>query len=115
MSNSAEAIALEPSGDIISEPAPPTSKIKQYDRSIVEGPLTSAVWKIAWPAILTNLVSGIQGWVDQIMVGNLIELRFVESFAWPLGAAMSVALMGFALAFLAIVLRLIGKERLGAS
>src|SRR3954469_9569368 len=72
MSNSAEAIALEPSGDIISEPAPPTSKIRKYDRSIVEGPLTSAVWKIAWPAILTNLVSGIQGWVDQIMVGNLI-------------------------------------------
>lgn len=45
---------------------------KSFDRSITEGPLTSAVWKIAWPAVLTNLVSGIQGWVDQIMVGNLI-------------------------------------------
>ncbi len=45
---------------------------KKYDRSIVEGPLGSAVWKIAWPAILTNLFSGLQGWVDQIMVGNLI-------------------------------------------
>jgi len=49
--------------------APPA---KKYDRSIVEGPLVRAVWKIAWPAVLTNLISGLQGWVDQIMVGNLI-------------------------------------------
>ncbi len=44
----------------------------KFDRSIVDGPLTRAVWKIAWPAVLTNIVSGVQGWVDQIMVGNLI-------------------------------------------
>lgn len=75
MSETAEAIALEPSGEIISEPAPVAAKTKQYDRSIVEGPLGRAVWKIAWPAILTNLVSGIQGWVDQIMVGNLIGFQ----------------------------------------
>jgi putative MATE family efflux protein len=52
------------------EPAAPPKP--RYDRSIVEGPLGRAVWKIAWPAVLTNLVSGVQGWVDQIMVGNLI-------------------------------------------
>jgi putative MATE family efflux protein len=44
----------------------------RYDRSIIEGPLGRAVWKMAWPAVLTNIVSGVQGWVDQIMVGNLI-------------------------------------------
>ena len=49
--------------------APPK---KKFDRSITEGPLTRAVWKIAWPAVLTNLVGGVQGWVDQILVGNLI-------------------------------------------
>lgn len=51
-------------------PAQPPKK--KFDRSIVEGPLSRAVWKIAWPAVLTNLVSGLQGWVDQILVGNLI-------------------------------------------
>jgi putative MATE family efflux protein len=51
--------------EIVKEP-------KKFDRSIVEGPLTAAVWKIAWPAVLTNVISGIQGWVDQILVGNLI-------------------------------------------
>lgn len=57
-----------------SEPVPESAAqpVKKYDRSIVEGPLTSAVWKIAWPAIITNLISGLQGWVDQILVGNLI-------------------------------------------
>jgi putative MATE family efflux protein len=72
MSEAAEAIALEPSSEIIPEPASAKTETRKYDRSIVEGPLTSAVWNIAWPAILTNLVSGLQGWVDQIMVGNLI-------------------------------------------
>src|SRR5206468_3188345 len=73
MTETAEAIALEPIGDGISEAAPAASlPKKKFDRAIVEGPLTAAVWKIAWPAVLTNLVSGVQGWVDQIMVGNLV-------------------------------------------
>ncbi|MFT3743343.1 MAG: MATE family efflux transporter [Pyrinomonadaceae bacterium] len=52
--------------------AQPAPQKKKFDRSIIEGPLSSAVWKMAWPAVLTNLVSGLQGWVDQILVGNLI-------------------------------------------
>src|SRR5205809_1109923 len=51
------------------------TQLKKYDRSIVVGPLSRAVWKIAWPAVLTNLISGLQGWVDQIMVGNLIGVK----------------------------------------
>src|SRR6478736_9529265 len=70
----AELIPALADGDIIEDP-PPAAKKRKYDRSIVEGPLARAVWKIAWPAILTNLVSGIQGWVDQIMVGNLIGFK----------------------------------------
>ncbi len=62
----------ESEASAIAEAEPAELKKPHFDRSIVEGPLSSAVWKIAWPAVLTNLVSGIQGWVDQIMVGNLI-------------------------------------------
>jgi MATE family, multidrug efflux pump len=43
-----------------------------YDRSIVEGPLRAAVWKIAWPTMLTNIIGGLQGIVDHVLVGNLI-------------------------------------------
>ncbi len=45
---------------------------KKYDRSIIEGSLGKAVWKIAAPTVLTNAVGGLQGIVDQIVVGNLI-------------------------------------------
>jgi putative MATE family efflux protein len=48
---------------------PPKSR---YDRSIVEGPLRSAVWKIAWPTMLANAIGGMQGIVDHILVGNLV-------------------------------------------
>ena len=49
-----------------------TATASRYDRSIVEGPLRSAVWKIAWPTMVTNAIGGVQGMVDQVLVGNLI-------------------------------------------
>jgi putative MATE family efflux protein len=44
----------------------------RYDRSIVEGPLQPAVWKLAWPTMLTNVVGGLQGIVDHVLVGHLV-------------------------------------------
>ncbi len=44
----------------------------RYDRSIVEGPLGPAVWKIAWPTMLTNIIGGLQGIVDHVLVGHLV-------------------------------------------
>ena len=45
---------------------------RKLDRSIVEGPLKSAVWKIAWPTMLTNLIGGLQGIIDHALVGHLV-------------------------------------------
>ena len=53
-----------------SAPAPPDKR--RYDRSIVEGPLRTAVWKIAWPTMLTNIIGGFQGIVDHALVGHLV-------------------------------------------
>lgn len=52
--------------------APPRAPSRRYDRSIVEGNLRSAVWKLAWPTMLTNVVGGLQGIVDHIMVGHFV-------------------------------------------
>ncbi|HYN06393.1 MAG TPA: MATE family efflux transporter [Vicinamibacterales bacterium] len=52
--------------------APPVPGRRRYDRSIVEGPLGLAVWKIAWPTMLTNIIGGLQGIVDHVLVGNLV-------------------------------------------
>ena len=43
-----------------------------FDRSIVEGPIRSAVWKLAWPTMLQNMIGGFQGVIDHIMVGNYV-------------------------------------------
>ncbi len=45
---------------------------RKYDRSIIAGALLPAVWKLAWPTMLTNIIGGLQGMVDQALVGNLI-------------------------------------------
>jgi putative MATE family efflux protein len=46
-----------------------------YDRSIVEGALRPAVWRIAWPTMLTNMVGGLQGIVDHALVGHLVGFQ----------------------------------------
>lgn len=52
-------------------PAPPKPP-PRYDRSIIEGPLAPAVWKLAWPTMLQNVIGGMQGIIDHAMVGNYV-------------------------------------------
>ena len=56
----------------VQTPAPPLARARRYDRSIVEGPLRATVWKLAWPTVLTNVVGGIQGIIDHVMVGHFV-------------------------------------------
>src|SRR5215831_9078582 len=55
--------------------APAARPGRRYDRSIVEGPLPSAVWRIAWPTMLSNIIGGLQGIIDHIMVGHFVGYR----------------------------------------
>ncbi len=50
----------------------PTRRGRPFDRSIVEGPIRGAVWKLAWPTMLQNIIGGLQGLVDHAMVGNYV-------------------------------------------
>ncbi len=88
----------------------------------------SAFWKVTFPQAIPGLVGGcilvwvpalgeyvvptIMGGGKSFMFGNLIALRFSQ-LDWPLGAAMAVAMMLVALAVVALVIRLVGRERLG--
>ena len=47
-------------------------KPSPYDRSLIEGPIGPAVWKLAWPTMLQNVIAGLQGVVDHVLVGHLI-------------------------------------------
>ncbi|MDX1495843.1 MAG: MATE family efflux transporter, partial [Longimicrobiales bacterium] len=53
-------------------PPPKKPKGRDFDRSIVEGPIKGAVWKLAWPTMLQNIIGGLQGLVDHAMVGHYV-------------------------------------------
>lgn len=69
MASDTAQVVLEAVDDL---PSPPEPKATRYDRSIIDGSLGRAVWKIAWPTMLTNAIGGLQGMVDHALVGNLI-------------------------------------------
>jgi putative MATE family efflux protein len=60
--------------NVVADAAPTPTK-RRYDRSIIEGPLQRAVWKLAWPTMLTNVIGGLQGMVDHVLVGRLIGYK----------------------------------------
>ncbi len=65
-----------------SEKAPPATvtpdranapaRPRRFDRSLIEGPLLPAVWKLAWPTMLHNVIGGLQGLIDHAMVGHFV-------------------------------------------
>jgi putative MATE family efflux protein len=55
--------------------SPPQPEKRRYDTTIIQGPLRQAVWKIAWPTMLTNIIGGIQGIVDHVLVGHLVGFK----------------------------------------
>jgi putative MATE family efflux protein len=68
----AAAASAVPSRAPATAAAPPAAGGRRYDRSIVEGPLLPAVWKIAWPSMLQNIIGGLQGIIDHVMVGQYV-------------------------------------------
>src|SRR4029077_16293068 len=45
---------------------------QKFDRSIVEGALGQAVWRLAWPTMLQDVIAGVQGIIDHVMVGHFV-------------------------------------------
>jgi putative MATE family efflux protein len=52
--------------------ADPGLKPHKFDRSIVEGSIGPAVWRLAWPTMLQNIIAGLQGIIDHAMVGHFV-------------------------------------------
>src|SRR5919108_172656 len=52
--------------------APASKPAQTFDRSIVEGAIGPAVWRLAWPTMLQNAIAGLQGIIDHAMVGHFV-------------------------------------------
>ena len=51
---------------------PAAPKPRKYNQAIIEGPLLPAVWHIAWPTMLQNMIGGLQGMIDHFLVGHYV-------------------------------------------
>lgn len=45
---------------------------KKFDRSLIDGPISGAILKIALPTIVQNLIAGLQGLIDHTLVGHYV-------------------------------------------
>jgi spermidine/putrescine transport system permease protein len=67
---------------------------------------------LVWvPALGEYVIPTILGGGKVFMVGNVIAQYFTDAFEWPLGAALSIALVVMALAIVGAVFVLLGRTR----
>jgi putative MATE family efflux protein len=102
--------AAPPAEEVAAAPPPPATR--RYDRSLIEGPLLPAVWKLAWPTMLTNIVGGLQGMIDHVMVGRLVgyEANAGIGVAWQIFLVVIVFISSVFTGMNVLVARFAGAE-----
>lgn len=60
--------------------------MKQFDDELTSGSVARSVWKLVWPVVLLNLVNGLHGFCDHILIG-----RFLPSPDNAANAAIGIA------------------------
>ncbi len=85
---------------------------KKFDRSIVEGPIPGAVWKLAWPTMLHNVLGGLQGIVDHVMVGHYVGYagNAAIGVAWQIFIVVIVFIMSLFVGMGVLVARFAGAN-----
>jgi putative MATE family efflux protein len=46
--------------------------MKPFDEELVKGSIFRSVWKLSWPVVLLNLINGMHGHVDHILIGHYL-------------------------------------------
>ncbi|MDA7966510.1 MAG: ABC transporter permease, partial [Ruegeria sp.] len=62
------------------------------------------------PSLGAYVTPRLLGGGKQLMMGNLIELQFGQARNWPLGSAMSIALLAIVMITLLVYVRTVGRE-----
>ena len=62
------------------------------------------------PSLGAYVTPRVMGGGNQLMIGNLIELQFGQGRNWPLGAALSITLLGIVMLALLLYVRAAGSE-----
>ncbi len=91
---------------------PPARSRRPFARSIVEGPIRGAVWKLAWPTMLQNVIGGLQGLVDHAMVGHYVGFQGNAAIgvAWQIFLVVIVFITSLFTGMGVLVARFAGRE-----
>ncbi|HYV96934.1 MAG TPA: MATE family efflux transporter [Gemmatimonadaceae bacterium] len=83
-----------------------------YDRSLIEGPLRSAVWKLAWPTIVVNVIGGFQGLIDNVLVGHFVGYKgnAAISISWQIFIFVIVFISSTFIGMSVLVSRFVGAD-----
>lgn len=60
--------------------------LREFDDELISGNIVWSVWKLSWPVTLLNLINGVHGMVDHVLVGH-----YVSSTSNAANAAIGVA------------------------
>jgi putative MATE family efflux protein len=84
----------------------------RFDRSLVDGPIGPAVWKLAWPTMLQNVFGGLQGIVDHVMVGNFVgfEANAAIGVSWQIFLVVMVFISSLFTGMAVLVARFAGAD-----
>jgi putative MATE family efflux protein len=108
--SSAPAASLSPPAAPAAPAAPAGRDRRKFDRSIIEGPLSAAVWKNAWPAMLMSIIGGIQGMIDHALVGHLVgpQANAAIGVAWQIFLVVVVFIASIFIGMSVLVARFAG-------
>ncbi|MBI4557200.1 MAG: MATE family efflux transporter [Candidatus Hydrogenedentes bacterium] len=86
--------------------------MKTFDDELVSGSILRSVWKLAWPGVLLNLLNGVHGIIDHVLVGHFIgyEGNAAIGVAWQIYLVMVVFIASLFQGMNVLVARYAGRQ-----
>jgi putative MATE family efflux protein len=86
--------------------------MKKFDHEIVSGGIFRSIWKVAWPVVITQLVAGVHGMIDQALVGHKdgFEGQAAVGASWQLFLVVVVFLSLFFQGMNILIAQYVGRQ-----
>ena len=89
--------------------------MKRFDEEIVSGNVLNSLWKLTWPLVLLNLINGMHGFIDQVLIGHFVpgennEGNAAIGVAWQLFIVMVVLIASISHGMNVLIARHAGRQ-----
>ncbi len=89
--------------------------MKRFDDEIISGNVLNSLWKLTWPLVLLNLINGMHGFIDQVLIGHFVPGKHNEGnaaigVAWQLFIVMVVLIASISHGMNVLIARYAGRQ-----